>query len=976
MVAKIFLACALLLSCRGLASADEFGEVLKPIFTRNCVKCHGGEKVKGKVNLKEITSASQFLAKPKLIEKLIGVIEAGDMPPEDEPALKPEVRAKLLATLQAQLQKSASVAGTGKAQIRRLNRFQYNYAVKDLFQLKTDVFPLPEKLMTRSGNYLGAKPKTMPEKVNVACLSLQPALGLRDVIAFPKDLRAAHGFDNQANQLSLSPLLLDSFLKLSVSIVESPDFNEGTVGIWNTFFKAPEKDADIRAEITKRLKPFLNQAFRSPVDAATLDRYTSYAVTRIQRGLPFTEAMKKVASAALSSPLFLHRYGAESGKERPYELASNLSFFLWGSLPDAELLRLAETGEIARPEVLQQTVERMITDPKIERFLDTFPAQWMQLENVLSARPDPAKARLFKLENQNPASTHMVLEPLLLFEAVFLENRPIVDLIKPGFAYQSDFLKTWYTSELKPPPFDTKKIVEENRLNAERTKALQGEIQKANTELDSVIDHVRARLLAERTKVKSGQQPVDLKPYAAWAFDGNLKDSVGTLDLTSHGKVKYQDGMVVLESNAFLQSKMLPIELKAKTLEVWCKVHDLEQNGGGLMGLQGPKDVFDTIVLGERRPNHWISGSDGFRRTEDFPESTPEDAPNQKLHFVMVYAEDGTTTLYRNGVPYGKPFRKGAVTFPKDETSVLFGIRHLPAGGGRHLFVSLAKARLYDRALTAAEVAASRSESPDLSREEIFQAMAPEQQAQKAVLSKTIEQAKAALKTIPKPKDPAVVEQEAARDYDYRIVNKLRAQTFERVPASDPRYGGIITTAAMATMTSGSDRTHPIARGAWVIEVILNDPPEPPPNNVPPLNETESVKDLTIREKFAEHRKNPDCAGCHTKLDPLGFALENFDLTGRWRDKYENGRDVDASGTLMRKHDFKGIVDFKESLVKENRRFANAFTAHLLRFALARELTPADSLTIAAILKKTEAENFKLQALIGEVICCEAFLNR
>jgi hypothetical protein len=177
----------------------------------------------------------------------------------------------------------------------------------------------------------------------------------------------------------------------------------------------------------------------------------------------------------------------------------------------------------------------------------------------------------------------------------------------------------------------------------------------------------------------------------------------------------------------------------------------------------------------------------------------------------------------------------------------------------------------------------------------------------------------------------------------------------------------------MLSMTSGPKRTHPIARGAWVIEVIFNDPPPPPPNDVPPLNEDQTSDKLTIREKFAKHRENPDCASCHSRLDPLGFALENFDITGRWRDKYENGRDVDASGTLMKKYDFDGIVRFKESLVQENRRFAKAFTAHLLRFALSRELSPLDSLTIDTIVNKTAAENFKLRALIRETILSDSF---
>ena len=357
----------LLVSIHTVPEADEFDQFLKPFFTKNCVKCHGGEKVKGKVNLKEIANVKQFLANPELIKELIEVIDAADMPPEDEPRLTEAQRANLLATLKTELRAATATAKGGHIPIRRLNRFQYNNAVRDLFQLNRDVFLLPEKLMTRQTIYLNA-PK-MPDRVNVRSLTLNPADGLREVKAFPKDLRASHGFDNQANQLTLSPLLLDAFLRLSVSIVESPDFNENTVGVWNTLFKPPAAGIDLSADSRKRIAAFLKRAFRGPVEAATVDRYTAYALAKMKQELSFTESMKKVASGVLSSPMFLYRYPATDAKA--YTLASNLSFFLWASTPDTDLLRLAGNGDLVEPEVLDKTIDRMLADPKIERFLDT-----------------------------------------------------------------------------------------------------------------------------------------------------------------------------------------------------------------------------------------------------------------------------------------------------------------------------------------------------------------------------------------------------------------------------------------------------------------------------------------------------------------------------------------------------------------------------------------------------------------------------
>ncbi|MEK6237984.1 MAG: DUF1588 domain-containing protein [Planctomycetales bacterium] len=962
----------LVLAANGRA-ADDFEGFLKPLLAKNCAKCHGGKKPKGEIDLRGIATAKQLLGNPKLIKEVIEAVAANDMPPEDEPQLDEKTRVKLIASLKSMLRESTSGNEIQRIPIRRLNRFQYNNSVKDLFGLKIDVFNLTEKLMTRHGNYLDSGADKMPDRVQASCRSLIAEGGMQDVNAYPKDLRAAHGFDNQANQLTLSPLLLDAFLKLSVSILDSPDFKPENVGAWNDFFKEPAAGSDLDAEVRNRLAPFLRKAFRRSVDNETLDRYAVYAVSKIKAGSPFTDGMKQVASAALSSPMFLYRYGSEDGKEKQFELASDLSFFLWGSSPDLELLRLAESGELSKPENLTKTLDRMFADPKIERFLDAFPAQWMQLENVLGATPDPRKHKFFSLDKNNPASLQMVLEPLLLFDAVFMEDRPVIELIAPEFSYQSDFLKTWYNSDLTPPKVDSRQVVEENRVRDEKRKSLGEVIKSTQQELDALILPVRSKLLAAR-KQGGSKEPVDLKPHAAWEFNGDLKSSANALELKAHGKIKYENGMVVL-NNAYLQSKILPIELKAKTLEAWCKLGDVNQRGGGVMTVQGPGDFFDSIVLGERKPRHWISGSNGFSRTEDFPGSTDETATNEMLHLAMVYQADGTTALYRNGKPYGKSYRKAAAAFPKNQTTILFGLRHLPAGGGKHLNVKLDKARLYDRALSAEEVAASHSgDNLHLSDADVLAAMSPEQQAKRTALTKTLKQSEIDLKRVPKNQDPRRLQQDSQKRFENEMRNKMRSRNFQRTAASDPRYGGVITNAAMMSMTSGPKRTHPIARGAWIIEVIFNDPPPPPPNDVPPLNEDAGAANLTIREKFAQHRENPVCAGCHARLDPLGFALENFDITGRWRDKYENGRDVDSSGTLMKKYQFDGVVRFKESLVKEDRRFAKAFTGHLLRFALSRELAPVDSLTIDAIVDKTESEKFKLKSLIREVVLSESFL--
>ena len=413
-------------------------------------------------------------------------------------------------------------------------------------------------------------------------------------------------------------------------------------------------------------------------------------------------------------------------------------------------------------------------------------------------------------------------------------------------------------------------------------------------------------------------------------------------------------------------SEPLPVDLAAKTLEVWCEVDDLNQRGGGAMGIQGPGGLFDTIVLGERRPKHWISGSNGFARTEDFPESTEETKSGKMLHLIMVYENDGTTRLYRDGQPYGQSYRKGQMTFPKEKSRVIFGLRHLPPGGNRFLKVRIDRARLFTRALSAEEAAAASEGADYIPQKELLASMTELERSRFNELREQIKSSNDELSKVPPNVDPEKIRQEVQRRFEDDLRRQIRGQVFNRVAIDDSRYGGIITNAAVMSMTSGPKRTHPIARGAWIIEVILNDPPPPPPNDVPPLNEDAGDQNQTIRERFAAHRANPSCAGCHSRLDPLGFALENYDLTGRWRDKYANNRDVDATGTLLRQYKFVSIEQFKAALCQEDKRFAKAIAKHLMRFAKSRELVPSDRIAIDNIIEKVAQDDFRLKSLIRE----------
>ena len=661
-------------------SAENPSASLQSAFEAHCIKCHGkGGKIEGKVNLLALKLGDGVQARPELFEELITVLKDRQMPPEDERALPELKREQMVAWIEAMLEQALKTQPFAPTPIRRMNRFQYNNAVVDLLELDRDIFQLNERLLRRRDDYFRPATKKMPAQVRVSSRPLSKDIdnqrpeGFKGVAAFPQDKRAEHGFDNRADHLTLSPLLMESFLKLSQTIVESPDLNPRECRSWDRVFAPPGQPArsgvaDIDA-IRGRLKKLLRRAFRRPVDPETLDRFTKFAEGQLASGASFENTMRTIVGAVLGMPDFLYFYETlgeknpgdkSNGRQRAndFELASRLARFLWSSIPDDTLLDLAESGKLSDPEVLSAQIDRMMNDRRSSRFCDNFPGQWLQLDRLIPSIPDPKKFPYFYYHGYR-TSMHMMSEPLLLFDTVYIEDRSIMDFIDPKFTWQSDMLRQNYEGQSK-------------------------------------------------------------------------------------------------------------------------------------------------------------SGHD------------------------------------------------------------------------------------------------------------------------------------------------------------------VQVQVFNRVPLDDPRRGGVITNAAVMTMTSTPTRTQPITRGAWVNAVIFNDPPEPPPADVPPLPEVdkEALAKLTIRERLAAHRKRADCAGCHNKIDPLGFALENYGPTGVWRDKYENGREVDVSGVLFNQHQFKTLVEFKRLILQEKQRFIRGFVAHLLSYALGRKLGPADSPVLDAMTAKAMAGRDQMRAVVKSVAMSEPFLHK
>ncbi len=177
-------------------------------------------------------------------------------------------------------------------------------------------------------------------------------------------------------------------------------------------------------------------------------------------------------------------------------------------------------------------------------------------------------------------------------------------------------------------------------------------------------------------------------------------------------------------------------------------------------------------------------------------------------------------------------------------------------------------------------------------------------------------------------------------------------------------------------MTSYATRTSPVLRGKWVLENIMGTPVPPPPPNVPALKDnTPGGKQLSVRERMEEHRKNPACAVCHKIMDPLGFALENFDAVGQWRDT-EAGKPIDASGVLVDGTKVNGPVALREAILKRPQTFAGTMTEKLLTYALGRGLEYYDMPVVRSIVRRMAANDYHFSSLVLGIVESAPFQMR
>jgi Protein of unknown function (DUF1592)/Protein of unknown function (DUF1588)/Protein of unknown function (DUF1585)/Protein of unknown function (DUF1595)/Protein of unknown function (DUF1587) len=220
--------------------------------------------------------------------------------------------------------------------------------------------------------------------------------------------------------------------------------------------------------------------------------------------------------------------------------------------------------------------------------------------------------------------------------------------------------------------------------------------------------------------------------------------------------------------------------------------------------------------------------------------------------------------------------------------------------------------------------------------------------------------------------DYTFVNERLARHYG---INGVSGPGFRKVSYPDDTRRGLLGHGSVLTLTSHGNRTSPVLRGKWVMEVLLGSPPPPPPVDVPDLEETKNAKEgrlLSVAEQLAQHRASPQCSSCHNVIDPIGLSLDHFDVTGAWRIK-DRGVLVDTRGELYDGTQLTGVADLRSALLAKSDVIVTHFTERLLSYALGRRVEYYDMPTVRKIVREAKANDYRMSSLLLGVVRSPAF---
>ena len=794
-------------------TTEGFDSIVRPFVAENCVPCHGNKKQKNGLNLESLESAASLTDDHERWAEVVRKLRGREMPPEEEPQPSEHKRQAVAGWLARELERIDRITppDPGRVTARRLNRSEYNNTVRDL--LGVDTHPADD---------------------------------------FPQD-DAGYGFDNIADVLSLSPVLMEKYVS------------------------AGEKVARMAVFGPPILKPTL---IRLRSEGRRVRDVRTYPDAYDLTGLSMANAFHAVHRVPVAGDYVIR---VALGGQRPA-----------GSEPIAVTL-------------------------------------WVDEREVQAITHDQERAASFTDDRQDFGGHTLEFKVRLGAgdRRIAVAIPRIFEGLPPRYSGPNPSKRQPpLPREFKPPP----------TASPERVEQLRKQFAAREAELEKIpMNGVRVNSLDVGGPYAQATGPSRASLQKVYTC-GHVK--------SVHTATCARRIVTSLARRAFRR----PVTARELTSYVDL-VKRVEQQEGSLA--EGLAVGIQAIL---------VSPDFLFRLERD-----RANAPTKAAHHPISQHELATRLSYFlwSSMPDAQLRRAADLGTLRNPSVLSAQVRRMLRDPKSHaLAENFGGQWLQFRALES--VTRDRERFPDF---EDYLRLSMRRETE-LFIENIIRQDRRILDFI--DGRYSFLNERLARHYG---IPNVSGPDFRRVDLSDTPRGGVLTQASVLTVSSYATRTSPVLRGRWVLDNLLDAPPPEPPPDVPNLREEEIGSAASMREQLEMHRKDPTCASCHRRMDPLGFGLENFDAVGAWR-TVDGKFPIDATGTLPDGRSFDGPEELRAILKADHQAFENCLTVKLLTYALGRGLERYDKRTVSGIVSRLPEHEYRFSGLILEIVNSLPFQSR
>jgi len=910
------------------SQSDGFANDVLPILEENCNYCHGmpDEYPEGEFSLARFESRQDVVSDLPTWKHILDVVEGHEMPPAEDDFMTEPDRTRLVSWIRDVLAepKPGEARRAGRPPLRRLTRLEYNNTVRDLLGLDTDVFMFSERLPFNK-SYFDPAEGRIADRLKIRAREYgQKYPVLLPLAGLPPDSRAEHGFSNRGDAQDFSPVHLEQYVDLAERIAFHPELLQRAGNLGELFPNAsfrraasPKSDRPKRRQIvnaSRKLAANDNVARSATGSSLSLEAFQSRLAQAFQedRGGVYSAIGAANTTIAGKGGVLQVAFGANAARTMDINPYEDIwnAVFSSGRASSGDVILTNRQKDSKRLAFAFQLQDAGPAEGIVDLGCVLISRRKQSGPVLLAVRLDDGSTKSVKVDLKEGAGADNVF---VSFSAP--SGRHIETLLIDGSRFSGPYLLLDDIAFVLSESSDTRA----NLVGIE--PGFEGlEKPEESFEAESAV-----RAKAKKTLKASVKGSVEerLLAFMQRAF----RRPVARQEMKPYRDL-YQSEKAQGNDEEQAMRRVLQALL--------CSPHFLYLPAGG-----APASGM-TASSGQSTPFQPLADSELASRLSYFLWST---MPDEELRSLAAAGKLQNESVLRQQVQ--RMLRDRRVS----ELSENFFVEWMRL---RELWSVQPDAKIFKAYYDGPS--GKRTLADDMFLEPML------------LFEKILIENRSILELV--HADYTFVNDELAKLYGMQPPK----EGWQKVSLDDMKRGGVLTSAAMLTLTSYPHRTSSIRRGNWFLETILNRPPPAPKVAVADIDEQENVEELTLREKVELHRENSACAVCHDRIDPPGFVLENYDAIGRWRDR-DGDEEINPSGTLPGFGEFADSAEFKQLLLKDRERFARGFTEHLLSYALSRELHYYDVATVDEIMQSAADRRYAFGDLITEIVLSHPFRN-